>query len=154
MKQKLIINLFFLLILMSCAAQSTKKYDEKLQQVGYVTICDTSKIYLYNSELQDTLKGKGVIRLSLQNKKCNKIKIKSGQILFLSIIKIRSGGKVLDYRYLITENLSVEESGILAFYEKELYDTFKKRGLCCVSEKAYLDSEKFDFPFTFFVLPK
>lgn len=139
---------------MSCAAQSTKKSDEQLQQIGYVSICYTSKIYFYNSELQDTLKGKGVIRLNLQNKSCNKIKIKSGQILFLSITKIRNDSKVLDYRYLITENLSTEERRILSFYEKKLYDTFKKRGLCCVNEKAYLDSEKFDFPFTFFVLPK
>jgi len=139
---------------MSCAAQSTEKSDENLQQVGYLSICDTSKIYLYNPDLQDTLKGKGVIRLSLKNKSCNKIKIKSGQILFLSITKARGDSKVLDYRYLITENLTADEGKILAFYEKKLYNTFKMRGLCCVSEKAYLDSEKFDFPFTFFVLPK
>ncbi len=154
MKQRLTINLFFLLILMSCTAQSTKKSDEKIQQVGYVTICDTSKIYLYNSELQETLKGKGVIRLSLQNKNCNGIKITSGQILFLSMTKICNDDIILEYRYLITEDLSSDEKKILAFYENKLYDTFKKRGLCCLNDKTYLDSDKFDFPFTFLVLPK
>jgi len=154
MKQRLIISIIFLQILMSCAAQSSKKSDKISQQIGYVSVCDTSLIYLYIPEQQDTLKGKGVIRLSLQSNSCNNIEIKSGEILFLSITKTRSDSKVLDYRYLITENLSNKEREILAFYEEKLYATFKMRGLCCENEKAYLDSKKFNFSFTFIVIPK
>lgn len=154
MKLRLIINLIFALILMSCAVQSSKKSDKKLQQVGYVTICDTSKIYLYNSELQDTLKGKGVIRLSLQNKNCDVIKITSGQILFLSITKTSNGDKIIEYRHMTTRGLTSDEKKLLVFYENELYDTFKNRGICCLNDNAYLDCDKFDFPFTFFVLPR
>jgi len=156
MRKGLISVLFFLLIFAYCLAQQPNQNSKDVvQKIGYVEICDTSKICLYMVELKDTLQGKGVIRLSLKRAKCKNIKIIDGEILFLSITSKKQGDKkVLDYRYLVTESLTSDEIKAVNLYSSKLYDIFKNRGVCCVDEELELDSKKYDFPFTFTVLPK
>jgi len=154
MKYKtLILILYLCFFLISCTIRSNKKHNDQLQQIKYVSICDTSKIYLYNSEQPDTLKGKGIIRLLFQNKSCNKIKIKSGKILFLSITKKDNNTKMIEYRRVISDSLLIEDKKIVTYYEKKIYDIFKKKKICCTNKKASLISKEIDFSFTFFVFP-
>ena len=75
---------------------------------------------------------------------------------------------MIDYRYLESENLTNDERRVLNFYEKEIpgeqrkfwfeekeiYETFKKRGICSEDEDIKLDSNGFYFTFGFIVLPK
>lgn len=156
MKRRLVSIVVFSSALVGCfAQQTTKTVADKAQQVSYVTVCDTSKIYLYSPELEeDTLQGKGVIELSLK-KVCKDIKIMDGQILLLSVVsKKQRDKKVIDYRYLESENLTNDEKKKMNFYEKEIYETFKKRGICCEDEDMRLDGKGFYFSFRFIVLPK
>lgn len=125
-----------------------------LQTINSIVICDTTTVFIKNSCVKDTLVGKSVVRISLNNKECENPTIKEVQIIFLSIAsKDDPSKKLFDYRYLVTKELSKDAAKILAFYTEELSEILKKRGVCCKDKNSDLDNDKYDFPVTFIVTP-
>ncbi|MCT4602051.1 MAG: hypothetical protein N4A59_03970 [Marinifilum sp.] len=135
----------------SISCTNNQVFHEKQQD--NIVVCDTSKICFYDKEVQDTLIGRGVIRIRLFSKKCNDIKIKEGHLIFLHIKSKIKGENVLEYRYLVLDDLNADERRMLLGYEKRILSVLKKRGLCCLGDAEYLNSDKFDFPLTFTVVP-
>ncbi len=56
-----------------------------LQTINNIVICDTTTFFIKNACVKDTLVGKSVVRISLNNKECENPTIKEVQIIFLSI---------------------------------------------------------------------
>jgi hypothetical protein len=143
-------------VLLNCTTPEYKKEgDSYAKQSDNITVRDNSKICFYENNLQDTLKGKGILRIKFRSKKCNKIKMKEGQLIFLVIETNSTSNKktLLDYRYLVTDNLKSDEKNMLLDYEKRILSVFKERGFQCIGDTEFLTSDKFDFPFTFRVIP-
>lgn len=125
-----------------------------LQTMDRIVICDTTNILINNSCVKDTLFGKSVVRISIDNKECKSLKIKEVQIIFLSIVlKNDPSQKLFDYRYLTTKKLSKEAIKILTFYTEELSINLKNRGICCKGKNSDLYNNKYDFAVPFVIIP-
>ncbi|TKG90693.1 hypothetical protein EYV94_22775 [Puteibacter caeruleilacunae] len=122
------------------------------QQVSIV-LCDTSSICFQDKVIRDTISGKGVIRLHISTEN-NEFDVIDEKIILL-ILENKSGDRLLDYRYLITDSLTVKENCLYTKYGDKIRSLFKDRGLCVYGDGDIkeLDSEYYDFPFVFSIIP-